>query len=335
MLSKTFQLHVPIIVLSDDGSHLCRQMLASYSSSLATGTVLNRRKQAQEYIKFALIYGVPYLSPSPTQACMFAQHLANKHSSPASIKNYLSGARSWIIEHLGSIQGFLSPQFAQLVKGFTKNSTHVPARAPPLLPHHVRAICRALDSTRSAPLAIKPAILIGYTCFLRASNILSPTMLEWGGPHTLIAADITSSTAGLQVFIRSTKTRSDPLGLTFFIPRSAPPDFCPVASWDHYRQRVRPWALGPAFIHMNRLPITSTQVVQIMRAALASHQDIPAQRVSMHSLRRGATQAAVDQGLPLQEIKNRGTWKSNAGIRPYLDITSSSVPALTASNLAN
>lgn len=306
------------IVFPDDGSVLCRQMLNSFSASLAPGTIANRKKQAYQYIKFALLNNVPYLNPSITHACMYLQHLANTHAAPTSIKNYLSGAKSWISEHGGSIQGFCSPQFSQLLKSFTKKSSHVPARAQPLQPHHIQAICRLLDRSPSAPLAAKPAVLLAYACFLRTSNLLSPTMQQWGGPHTLLASEVRVNHQGLSLFIRSTKTRSDPSGIVFSIDRSPTPELCPVRAWERYKSLVRPWALGPAFVHMNRLPLTPAQLVKLMRLALEHFTDIVPQRVSMHSLRRGATQAAVDQGLPLELVMARGTWKSPAGMKPYL-----------------
>lgn len=309
-------------------------MLASYNSAIAPGTRANRRKQAEEYIKFSLLYKIPYLAPSVTHVCMYAQHLANKHAAPTSIKNYLSGAKTWVNEHQGSIFPFLSSQLSLLVKGFVKKSQHVPARAEPLHPHHIRFICRALDITPSAPLAVKPAILLGYSCFLRSSNLLSPTMLEWGGPHTLLAGEVKTRPEHLEVHIRSTKTCSDPLGLKFLIPKSSDPSVCPVRAWTSYKAAIQPWALGPAFVHHDRRPLTSGQVVRIIRAALADHKDISPGRISMHSIRRGAAQAAMDQDVPLQDILSRGTWKSTSGLRLYLAPQSFSVPTVTVSTLA-
>lgn len=253
----------------DDGSSLCKQMIALYNSALAPGTLANKRKQAEEYIRFALIFNVPYLRPTVTQACMFAQYLANKHAAPASVKNSISGTKSWIEEHLGSPLAFMSPQFSRLVKGFVKNSTHVPSRAAPLQPRHIKIISTVLDSLPSAPHGVKPAVLIGYACFLRSSNLLSPTMQEWGGPHTLLAGDVSFCQQGLRVIVRSTKTRSTPAGLTFVIPSVDNPVVCPVLAWRRYKTAFAPWGLGPAFIHMNRLPITPAQVVKLMRLAYA------------------------------------------------------------------
>lgn len=68
-------------IFTDDGSQLFTQMAASYASSVAPGTVANRRRQAEEYLTFALQYRVPYLSASVTHVCMYAQRLANLHAA--------------------------------------------------------------------------------------------------------------------------------------------------------------------------------------------------------------------------------------------------------------
>lgn len=293
-------------------------MAASYASALAPGTQANKKKQAEEYLQFSLLYKVPYLSPTVTHACMFAQHLANKHASPASIKNYISGAKSWVLEHGGCWQAFASHQLGLQVKSFVKKSTHVPSRAAPLGPHHMIIICDFLDGSPSAPLAAKPALLIGFSCFLRASNLVSPSMLEWGGPHTLVAMDVSASPSGATIFIRSTKTRSDPRGCSFFIPSGQQTKYCPVAAWQRYKTLMNPWPLGPAFVTNDRRPVTARHLVGLMRIALKDCTDIDISKISMHSLRRGATHTAIDQGFPLETIQQRGTWKSPAGMKPYL-----------------
>lgn len=322
-------------LLPDDGSSLFVQMAASYAASLAPGTLLNRKKQAEEYLKFAIIYRVPYLAPSTTHACMYAQLLANRHAAPTSIKNYLSGAKTWVLEHGGCIDAFMSHQLGQLVKGFTKNSSHIPSRAAPLNVEHIKIICDFLDYSVNAPLAAKPAVLLGYSCFLRGSNLLSPNMLEWGGPHTLLAMDVKDVGPHLSIFIRSTKTKSGPTGFSFSLPQGEESTYCPVAAWRHYKAAIRPWALGPAFLNNNKLPLTPRQLVGLMRLALKDRTDVCSAHITMHSLRRGATHTAVEQGIPLETIQQRGTWKSKSGMTPYLAPHSCSTITVPVSNLAN
>lgn len=119
-----------LFLILDDGSTLFTQMVSSYSTAIAPGTAANRKKQAEEYLRFTILYNVPHLSPTVTHVCMYAQRLANKHVAPNSIKNYLSGAKTWVAEHQGSTAAFFAPQLALLVKGFVKKSTHEPSSSP-------------------------------------------------------------------------------------------------------------------------------------------------------------------------------------------------------------
>lgn len=230
---------------------------------------------------------------------MFGQFLANKHAAPTSIKNYISGARTWIEEHRGDNRAFHSHQFSQILKGFVKNSTHIPRQAPPLTVRHIKLICSFLDGSNQVPLSIKPAILIGYSCFLRASNLFVSTMLEWAGPHTLLAGDNRVLPSGLSVIIRSTKTRNKSHPLIFEIPKGSEGLTCPLRAWLRYQQVVKPPPFGPAFISSTGLPVTSRQVVALMRIALQLETDIDYNRVSLHSLRRGATQTSWNEESPL------------------------------------
>lgn len=55
-----------------------------------------------------------------------------------------------------------------------------------------------------------------------------------------------------------------------------------------------------------------------MRQALMYDSSIDACKVSMHSLRRGAAQAAVSAGVPIDQIMSQGCWASESELKPYL-----------------
>lgn len=293
-------------------------MLGTYSESVAPGTLVNRMTQAKTFITFAVHYGVDPLAPTPTDLCMYLQFLKNSFSAPTSVKNYLSGAKTWILEHGGLTTSFASFEYGQMIAGLTKRSSHVPARAAPLNWAHIRMIALFCDETPSVPAAAKPCVLIGFYTFLRSGNLLSPTMSSWGGPHTITPLDLKVSDAGLQVTIRSTKTKSSPTPVSTILPWQEDPLLCPVSAWLKYQHRVKPWILGPAFLCDSGLPLTSRHLVGFMRLALRGCKDIDPANVSMHSLRRGAVQTAVASGTELSNIKQMGMWTSDSGIAPYL-----------------
>lgn len=293
-------------------------MIGSYTDSVAPGTLQNRATQARIYVTFAVHYGFDPRFPSSTDVCMYTQFLKNSYSAPTTVKNYQSGAKTWIAEHGGNLVPFSSFEYNQLSAGLTKRSQHVPTRAVPLSWEHLRVIASFLDHTPSFPLSAKPCLLIGYHTFLRSGNLLSPTMSAWGGAHTILARDIIVCDQGLRISIRSTKTKTDPTPVSTIIPWQNDPLMCPVAAWIKYQHKIKPWILGPAFLTDVGLPLTPRHLVGFMRLALQDYKDLPPGRISMHSLRRGVAQNAVASGLSLDQIKHLGMWRSDSGVSPYL-----------------
>lgn len=293
-------------------------MLDSYSTSIAPGTAANRLTQAKTYISFAVMYQFDPLKPTSSQLCMYLQYLRNSFAAPTTVKNYLSGARTWMGEHGGDVSPFSTLEYHQLSSGLTKRSSHLTKRAAPLGWKHIQIIISFVDSTPGVPLAVKPCILIGFHTFLRSSNLLSPTMSSWGGPHTLAARDLMLSDRGLDITVHSTKTKSDPKPVQSTIPWSSDSHLCTALAWFKYASKIQPWALGPAFLTDQRVPLTARHVVGFMRLALRDSKDLDPARISLHSLRRGATQEAAQQGLSLPALKDRGMWRSDSGIAPYL-----------------
>lgn len=290
-------------------------MCSTFNSALAPGTYENRHKQAAVYIKFLLQYNVPYLSPDVTQVCMLAQYLANSYSAISTVRNYISGAKTWVLEHNGNVSAFLSHELNVMLKSLAKKSSHVVRRATPLSFDDIIEICRFTDIHALVPPAVKPCILIGFSCYLRSSNLLAPFSAEWGGPHTLLRRHVREIQGGLKITVLSTKTRSTPYSL--FVPAHSVPRICPVLAWNKYVKIVDPNPNGPAFVINNLQTLSSQLVVDIMKQALQSSPNIDAEGISMHSLRRGAVQTAESSGHNLDDIMKRGGWASKAGVTPY------------------
>lgn len=291
-------------------------MLRTYNSALAPGTYLNRLKQARCYITFCVVYNVPYLSPIPVQICMFYQYLANRLNSISSVRNYISGARAWVTEHGGNALAFSGYEHSMMVKALAKDSTHTVKRAFPLTLDHIYVIVSYLDSARNVPLCVKPCILIGYSCYLRSSNLVSPNFAVCDGSHTLLAKHIVDHGDHLSIKICSTKTKTVPYSLV--INSVNCPRLCPVTAWRNYAARINPPKNAPAFLISRVTSLSSNLVVRLMKDALSGFKDVELSAISMHSLRRGAAQQASRDGAALPRIMERGGWASNSGIHPYL-----------------
>lgn len=308
-------------------------MLESYDNAFSKGTLANKARQAKLYVKFSVFYKFAPLCPSLIDLGMYARFLANSYTSPATYKNYISGAKSWVRDHGGDVSSFESIHVNTVMKGIQLKSNHVPTPAPPITQKELRFIMLHIHMLQPSPLNIKAAILLGFACMLRSSNLLSPTITSWGGPHTLHMSDIIRVPSGLKVAIRSSKTIRNKAPVILDVAISQTSFLCPVRAWDTYLRVFNPPFSGPAFITFSRVPLTARPVVNIIRAALKSAGYPNSPSYSIHSLRRGATHVAAQLGASSQDLKTQGTWASDAGLKYYLP-SPNTVPKKLASALA-
>lgn len=305
-------------------------MRVFYDEALATGTARNKRAQGYLYVKFMLIYQLNYLAPTVADVSMYAQSLANSYPSTATIKNYLSGAKTWTQHHRGDISSFESPELTTLVKSFVSKSSHIPAQASPLSPVDIKNICAYIDLYPRIPKVIKAAILIAYAAFLRVSNVLSPSLTSWGGPHTLRMSDIVCDQNTMFLLIRSTKTLRGPRPARIEILPTDNPSTCPLQAWFDYIKWGNPCPLGPAFVLPSGVPLTPPPVVATIQAALKHSGHPDPLSVSFHSLRRGAARAAAAAGVDHTHIMSHRLWASKSGLAAYLPNSPRVVPSIIA-----
>lgn len=322
-------------ILIGDGSPLFYQTVHTYENAVAPGTAQNRLRQAKAYLSFSVAYNTDYLHPSPLDAAMFAQFLTNSHSSAASMKNYLSGARHWIVEHRGNISSFSAQDVQELIRKLTSQSNHCPAPALPITAREIKIICQFLDCNPSFPPAVKPCLLISYACMFRSSNVVSPSTKVWGRAHTLMAKDLWVTVSGLKVIVRSTKTlKNTSRPVLLHVYPASDDSVCPVRAWVSYLRTTNLSNLGPAFLAEDRRPLTAGPVVAAIRAALSNSGYENASKYSMHSLRRGAVQQAQSLRASQQDLMSHGLWRSPSGLSHYTS-TSNQVARLLASSSAN
>lgn len=211
-----------------------------------------------------LAYQFNYLAPSIAHLAMYTRFLGNSYASPATIKNYLSGTKAWVYSHGGLVDAFISHEVALLSKTITTEKANIVSQARPISTDDIVVICKFIDADSNVPPAVKPAILFGFAGFFRVSNVLSPTALQWGGPHTLKFSDVSLVNCKLLVQIWSTKTkRSGPPHVIEILP-SGVLSICPVRAWINYVNRMQPYPNGPAFLLSPDKPLTPAPVMGVM-----------------------------------------------------------------------
>ena len=297
---------------------LGRQALASYNAAFTEQTWLNKIKQAETYLTFALIYGFDILTPTIADACTFVQYLVNSLQSPTSRKNYLSGARWWILERGGDPTALTSREAKAVERGAIRLSPHVTTPAPPLHPTDLVKVAQALDNIQDGYI-YKAALTMGYFGFLRTSNLLAPRAALWGGTHTLKRHDVIIHNTGLLLIIRSSKTiRLGTTPPTISLPTIPGSPVCPTAAWKAYVTRVPAHPASNAFIMTDGTHLTNNRLITVLRATLLALGSPHALTTTSHSLRRGGSQAAQLAGAAHQDIQAHGTWKAKGSLKTYL-----------------
>lgn len=228
------------------------------------------------------------------------------------VKNKLSGAKTWVEEMGGDISPFSARVVTLTIRGGVKASSHVPRRAPAITPDMLKYIIDYTQEAGRHGAAPRAALLIGYFTFLRQSNLLSPSTNTWGGPHTIRRSDIRVVPGGLRVDIRSSKTiQLTAEAVSLFVPKVSGSRYCPVAAWHRYCELVPGQPDDPAFVTRSGPPLTPGTLIKLVRAALTRMGITSPHRYTLHGLRRGAAQKCAALNVKTEHIMAQGTWKSS------------------------
>lgn len=180
--------------------------------------------------------------------------------------------------------------------------TRARARAPITL-GILKKLRVQLNLSRSSHVMFWACLLLLFRSLLRVSHVID-------SPHNLLVGDVKFIHSGIVLVIRSSKTSLC----------SAPPRYIPIASlqdktmcavfWlKHWLTLSQAKPSAPLFT-MNQRPL-SYNMFNSALSDLVRRAGIQ-QKISSHSFRRGGATFLSAIGLPLEKIKERGGWKSNA-----------------------
>ena len=161
------------------------------------------------------------------------------------------------------------------------------------------------------PFVLTAALLIGYLTMLRHSNLVCTYEKLDSNPHVLLFKDAVVRDSSLFITERSTKTCLGSKPIIFVLKEAPKSDCCPVCAWIKYTRFIKLSSASLAFMLPSLKPLTSRILSRALRlsatATIGSDTGL-----TLHSLRRGATQACEATGLDITSIMSAGTWESNA-----------------------
>ena len=282
---------------------------------------------------FMFAYGYDYMFPSLKSLLLYIQFLANSYISITLVKNYLSGAKTFLMRCGGDHAVLSAPLVVTVLKGIARLSTHVPTPAAPLSRKDLLRVCGILRGMGPDSRVAMAAILFGVTTFLRQCNFLPGGQTRWS-PHLIRRADVALQRGNIvvTVHVHSTKTRQVSKGpLTLLIAPALGGAVCPVAAC------LWAWRVVPAPNHapLFLLPstgalLTGPALLSILRGVLEALRYLDPRGVTIHSLRRSGALLAARRGIPDAVVMAHGSWTSGA-YRAYVPKpASSTVPAAIA-----
>ncbi len=200
-----------------------------------------------------------------------------------------------------------------------------------------KSLLVALMDSDGIDLGVRVACLVGFQGLFRVSEFVSCSRSRmFAGGRNLLRSDISfvrvRGTPAARVYLRGSKTDPHNLGREFVFLSSPGSPLCPVYWLVKYFAASRgALASGPAFVHCSRSPVSSRArrsgppfvTAADVRKALkdvASRLGQDASRVSAHSLRIGGAMALVEAGIPLDDIRILGRWRSDAFLQ-YVRMT--------------
>ena len=247
--------------------------------------------------------------------------------------NYFSSVKLWVTSGPGDSAAFNVPEIKTMKRGIAKNSLHVVNKAPALNPDEFKAIITYMCGLSSPPYVLIAALLVGYLTLARQSNLVLTSTELVDSPHVLKFGHIKVVEGALLVTFVSTKTRfASAPPIIFRLPVQPGSVCCPVNAWLRYANSVTLTARSPAFVLPTGRYLSACTLLRALK--LVSFAVFGYDKgFSLHSLRRGATQACQGAGLSLDTIMSAGMWRSSA-INTYLQaIHISSAPAALSSML--
>ena len=274
MIGNLFSVQMELILLDIGVAHTKGQ-------SLKNSTKKNLLTQLKSYQKFCDKFGLTYFPADNQQICRYGQYLTRTMTSPDSIGNYLSGVRTFHALLGMPIPDAQEKEMKMFNQGLKRTLDHEVKQAEPITPEILLRISHVVNYTDQIDMVSWVATLIGFTMFLRKSNLVPDTMDEFNP---------TMQFRRLPVLPVNNKA------------------ICPVI-WTHYMfNKIPASPQEPAFTIWSKgqkTALSANQLIARIRKWLALIK-LPDKDYSLHSLRRGGAMFAHQCNIEGDMIKLLG-----------------------------
>ena len=261
------------------------------------------------------------------QLCRFGQYLVKYRQlkSPDSVGNYISGVRTAMAMAGYQVPDSLEKQMQLFNQGLKNLLPSETKQMKPITPEMLLKIYNIVDFTNLTDMVAWVATLVGFTLFLRRSNLVPEAMNKFEPEKQFCRKDfnVIDPLSVMMAEVRWSKTiQFKQKILRLPILPAGNKSICPVM-WMHYMfEQIPGLPDDPAFMIIQKgekLALSANQLIARLRKWLTLIGE-DADQFALHSLRRGGATFALQCDIQGEMIKLLGDWASDAW-RRYCDIS--------------
>ena len=279
----------------------------------AKSTIGVRSSQVKAYLEFCELFEdevCPYPCDAE-QVCFYMTFLARRLCY-SSIKNYLSGLNNHLKDLGCPPIDYGNHYIKKCMGGIRRIKGEAVKQAAPLLPLELLRLFTVLHPSRGHT-AVRAAMLLSFRALLRKAHVTASDC-------TLKRGDLEFHQWGLMLYVRKSKTNQYRQRVHKIpVAKVANKKLCAVY-WVRRHLEQCPAPLDAMAFRIPRagcsIPLPYAFYSSVLKMACGA-VGLPPGEFSSHSLRRGGATFLRLCGASLEEIKERGDWRSDC-VRQYL-----------------
>ena len=265
------------------------------------------------FVAFCVVLHVSLYQVSTTHVLSYLEFLATNGVSCNMIANHISAAKAhFVMNNLD-----YSVWCHKNVKYFLKSMKLTrPVKLPNRNVMDVQTLSKLINLCDSIYMGkiFKAVFLLGFFGFLRLSNIAPHSLSTFDPTHHLTAGDVIFSKSFMKVVLKWSKTNQfrDRVHI-LSLPRIKGSNLCPHNACRAALKLYAPLPHEPLFqfpINQSWKVLTDNRIRKCLAKLIAKLGFSPG-HFTFHSFRRSGATLAYNAHIPLQNIKQHGTWVSD------------------------
>ncbi|CAG2216299.1 unnamed protein product [Mytilus edulis] len=192
--------------VSDEWLSLRRKARSVLKAAFRPGTFKNLRTQLNTYLLFCEKFCRSAFPVDQETLCGYVCFLSDNFKNSGSVRNYLSGVKTWAILLNFDTEEFNSPSLRLTLSGIDKLNANVPNIKLPFEPYHLNCMFEVLDMTSVQDAVMWAVIMISFYAMLRKSQFANNSRTTFNPKEQLTRGDIQITEEGLIIDIQWSKT---------------------------------------------------------------------------------------------------------------------------------